>query len=531
MKHLAFPNLFLVCLLLMLACTEPSHNRETQQANDQEIYTLKYASNYQYPEFINDKRIENIKALSGEIENIFKKHAREQHFPGYVYGIVVDDSLIFSGAFGTINVDNPVKVNDHSLFKIASMTKSFTAMAIMKLQEEGLLDIHAPAQTYLPELSNIEYPSRDTSPITLYHLLTMTAGFPEDNPWGDRQLEDTNKEFMDFLSQGISMSNVPGEGYEYSNLGYAMLGNIISRVSGKPYQEYITENILHPLGMMETFWEYEGLPDEQLALGYRWEDEQWKIEPMLHDGAFGAMGGLITTLSDFAKYVAFHLSAWPPANDAEDGPIKRSTLRQMHKINEPRLYTDSKDAEGNACSGLVGYGFGLGIRQDCNGDKRISHSGGLPGFGSEYRFYPEYGVGIISFANRTYSPAGTANAAVMDLLLAKASLNKRQIPASDILATRKEEVAELIQNWDEQLGNEVLAENFYLDQSRNHRMKEVNDILKELGNIQSVGEIQPINQLRGTFVLDGAKKDAEVFFSLSPEQNPKIQAIDMEIIQ
>ncbi|MDF9797442.1 CubicO group peptidase (beta-lactamase class C family) [Catalinimonas alkaloidigena] len=515
---------------LLLACSQEAKNISDQLQISAAPIQLKYSDTYQPPQFESDKRIENIHKLAPEITSIFNTHAEEQHFPGYVYGIVVDDSLVLSGSYGVINLDNQVKVNEQSYFKIASMTKSFTAMGIMKLKEEGKLDLNAPAQQYLPELSTIEYPTRDAAPITIFNLLTMTSGFPEDNPWGDRQLEDTNEEFLSFLSNGISMSNVPNEAFEYSNLGYAMLGNIISRVSGKPYQEYIRENIFLPLGMEDTYWEYEGLPDDQLAIGYRWEDEQWKPEPMLHDGAFGAMGGLITSLSDFSKYVSFHLSAWPPSNPLDNGPVKRSSLRQMQQMYHPHLFTDARDGQGNDCPVMIGYGFGLGIRKDCHGDIRVSHSGGLPGYGSEYRFYPEYGVGIISFANRTYSPAGSANARVMNLLIQKAELPHLLLPASEILSTRKDQVAELIQSWDEGLGEQILAENFYLDQSRSHRMAAAEENFQQIGNVQNIGELKAINQLRGTFVLEGDKGNAEVFFSLSPEKNPKVQAINIRLL-
>ena len=109
-----------------------------------------------------------------------------------------------------------------------------------------------------------------------------------------------------------------------------MLGHIITVVSGKPYQQYITDNILKPLGMNDTEWEYDRVPAQKLALGYRWLDNQWVEEPLLHDGSYGAMGGLITSIEDFSKYVALHEAAWPPRSDANngrsDGPsIKRSS--------------------------------------------------------------------------------------------------------------------------------------------------------------------------------------------------------------
>ncbi len=484
---------------------------------------------YQMPEFADPDRLEKIKQAIPEVEKVFRDYAEKRHYPGYAYGIVVDGSLIFSGNTGVINLASKEPVSSASLFRIASMTKSFTSMAILKLRDEGKLSLQDPVLKYLPQLAPLDALTSDAPPPTLHNLMTMTAGFPEDNPWGDRQLEDSDEEFLDFLRGGVSFSTVPSSGYEYSNMGYAMLGRIITQVSGMPYQKYITENIFRPLGMSHTHWEYEGLPADRLALGYRWEDEQWKLEPMLHDGAYGAMGGLITSIDDFSKYLAFHLSAWPPQNGPETGPVKRSTVREMHQFFAPRLLPDAKDAAGKPCPVMVGYGYGLGIRKDCSGIVRVSHSGGLPGFGSNHSFLPDYGIGIMSFANLTYAPASAANAEALQILVQKAGLKPRQLPVSGILARRKDQVVQLLQNWNDKPNDDFLAENFYLDFSREYRVKAYAQLLAESGKIVSVGPIVPENQLRGTFLLKCEKKDISVFFTLSPERNPKVQALEMRI--
>lgn len=314
-------------------------------------------------------------------------------------------------------------------------------------------------------------------------------------------------------------------------MGYAMLGRIITQVSGMPYQKYITEHLFKPLGMTDTHWEYEGLPADRLALGYRWEDEQWIPEPMLHDGAYGAMGGMITSIEDFSKYLGFLLSAWPAKNGPETGPVKRSSVREMCQLTAPGLIADAKDFAGNSCPMMVGYGYGLSIRKDCKGTVRIGHSGGLPGFGSNHSFLPDYGVGILSFANLTYAPASAANAEALWTLVQKAGLKPRQLPASDILAQRKDQVVELLRTWDAKLGDEILAENFYPDFSREYRMKQYQQLLAQSGKILSVEPIVPENQLRGTFILKGEKKDISVFFTLTPERVPKVQALEMEVVE
>ena len=99
----------------------------------------------------------------------------------------------------------------------------------------------------------------------------------------------STEDFMDLISGGVSHSSVPGTAFEYSNLGYTLLGKIIEVVSGEPYQRYVKSNIFDPLGMNDTTYEIDDVPTGKLAVGYRWEQRKWSREEMLHDGTFGAM--------------------------------------------------------------------------------------------------------------------------------------------------------------------------------------------------------------------------------------------------
>ena len=198
----------------------------------------------------------------------------------------------------------------------------------------------------------------------------------------------------------------------------------------------------------------------------------------------------------------------------------------MHTPQFAGLYPDAKDLNGNPCATIAGYGFGLGIAQDCNGLKLISHGGALPGFGSNYIFYPDYGVGIMAFCNLTYTTPWPSRK-IEKLLFETIDLQPRQLPASDILVERQEQVAQLIRNWDTALEKEILAENFYLDKSREHRIKEVQEVLDEAGTIQCIKEIEPLNQLRGSFKLQTENGVINIYFTLNPEKNPKVQLLDV----
>ena len=499
--------------------------------------SVPHITDYQPPAFTDANRLKKLEAAFPIVEKMYRERAEKYHYPGLVFGIVVDGKLVYSGGMGYTNVQEKIAANTKSLFRIASMTKSLTAMAILKLRDEGKLRLDDPAETYIPELKTHKYLTADAPRITVRNLLTHSAGFPEDNPWGDRQLADSDADLLALIKGGITNANVPSFAYEYSNLGFAMLGHIISVVSGKPYQQYITDTILKPLGMKDTQWEYTRVPAEKLALGYRWLDNTWVEEPLLHDGSYGAMGGLITSIEDFSKYVALHEAAWPPRNETDGGrndgprsdgpPIKRSSIREMEQPwTFSGLFAQARNAAGQVCPIASGYGYGLGWSQNCTGMISVGHSGGLPGFGSQWRILPDYGIGVIAYANLTYAGLGSVNTAVLDTLVAIGKLQPRQLPVSPILARRKAELLKLLPDWTNAEQSGIFAENFFPDKSLAFRRKAVQDLFTKAGNIQKIGELIPENQLRGHFVMEGEKANIDVFFTLTPETPALIQQLD-----
>ncbi|HUR10479.1 MAG TPA: serine hydrolase domain-containing protein, partial [Flavitalea sp.] len=284
-----------------------------------------------------------------------------------------------------------------------------------------------------------------------------------------------------------------------------------------------TENILRPLGMLNTFYEYSKVPAAQLALGYRWINNAWRDEPLLHDGSYGAMGGMLTTIEDFSKYMALYQTAWPPNSSAPNKIIKRSSLREMyHPWMVAGAFIQTK-TNGRECAVVSGYGFGLGWTKDCDGKTTVGHSGGLPGFGSQWVILPEYGIGVVSFANRTYAGTGGINLRVIDTLISVAGLKPLQLIPSPILSQRTLEIVKLLPDWKNAENSGIFAENFFPDNPIDSLRKQAAAIFANAGNILRVREIVPENQLRGRFILEGEKKNIEVFFTLTPENPPLIQ--------
>ncbi len=513
-------------LLLFFSILLSSCNKKKPINDIESQVSLSFLKTYKAKSFLDDQRLEKIKEVKSEIKSLFDTHFKDNNIPGISYGIVVDDSLIISSSVGVSNIHKNIEVSTNTSFRIASMSKSFTALAILMLRDEGKLSLKDPVVNYIPELKSLNYLTKDSPILNIENLLTMTTGFPEDNPWGDRQLSMTKKDFVDFISGGVSMSKTPSYQYEYSNTGYAMLGYVIGVVSGVSYQDYIKNKILIPLGMYDTHWEYSTIEEEKLALGYRWEDENWRLEPMLHDGIYGAMGGLITTIKDFSKYVSFHLNAWPIRNDDNNGIVKRSTIREMHVPKYNFLNSWKRDWDNKPCAGMIGYGYGLGISMDCKRIKKVAHGGALPGFGSDYAFFPEYGIGIMAFGNKTYTSPMPSDK-LEKLLFETLDLQGRKLPPSEILIQRKEQITNLITTENVNLVSDIFAENFFLDDTIEDRLMEIQRIRRVAGRVIKIHGISAKNQLRGDFIIQCENGDIKVFFTLSPEKVPLVQKMNV----
>jgi CubicO group peptidase (beta-lactamase class C family) len=387
------------------------------------------------------------------------------------------------------------------VFRIASMTKSFTALAILKLRDEGKLSLDDLAEKWVPELAGLTYPTTDSPRLTI-RLLMCTRPASRGQSWGDQQLAVTDEEMSKMMRAGIPFSNAPGVAYEYSNYGFAILRRIVTKASGMPYRRYISENILRPLGMTSTTLEPRSVPAARLAQGYRWEDETWKLEPQLPDGAFGSMGGMLTSARDLGVYVGMYLGAWPPHDGSETGPVKRSSLREMQQIQRPRPATVTRGPNGALQLFNGGYAYGLGISGDCNFAHIVAHSGGLPGFGSLMRWLPEYGVGIIAFGNRTYTNwAGPASEA-FSIMLKTGGLVPRAPQPSAMLTARREAVSRLVMQWDDRLADSLAAVNLFLDRSRDRRKAEIEKLRAEVGPCRAGTGFDVVeNGLRGQWTM------------------------------
>jgi CubicO group peptidase (beta-lactamase class C family) len=476
------------------------------------------------PRFTGTNRRAALEAAFPEIEKAFENYRRERGIPGLAFGVVIDGELALVKGFGTRDVASGDAVTPDTVFRIASMTKSFTALAILKLRDEGKLSLDDLASKWIPELAGLNYPTTDSEPIRVRHLLTHGAGFPEDNPWGDRHLDESDAELTRWLKAGIPFSTAPGTAYEYSNYGFGLLGRIVSKASGMPYDEYLEKNILTPLGMTASTLEPSKVPDRLRARGYRKAGEGYAEVPPLGHGAFGAMGGLLTSARDLAKFVAYQLAAFPPRDDADQGPVRRSSQREMQSAWRPSSFSVSRPGPGEPLQAVTGsYGYGLGVTQTCEFGQVVAHSGGLPGFGSHMRWLPEYGVGIFAMANLTYEGTRGAIDEAMEALRKTGALRPRELPPSRILVSTSKAITSLWQRWDDRAAAELAADNLFEDTPADERRAEMERLKADLGACSPSGEIRPENLLRGTFRMACTQGFVDVTFTLAPTMPPKVQ--------
>ena len=407
------------------------------------------------------------------LERVFARWAASERSPGLAWGLIRDGELVTARGLGALRAGEDAPPDADSVFRIASMTKSFTAAALMTLVVDNEVRLDEPVATYVPELAHWRGPTTDAPPLTVRHLVSMESGLPTDDPWADRHMDLTSEGMDALIANGASFTWTPGTRFEYSNLGWGLVGRVIERVANATPQALITERLLGPLGMTQTTWTRP--PGSNVAEPYRRQDDDWVAEPEpIGDGTIAPMGGLWSTVSDLARWVAFFCDADPPRDDPDDGPLPRWARREME---QPRRM-DSVDAvrprpDGPARHIAYGYGIGLSMRIDPRLGNVVTHSGGLPGYGSHMRWLPDRNVGIVALSNVTYGDMAAACAEAIDVLADLDALPApRSLAATSPLAAAAERAIDLVNRWEDDAARALFADNVELDDDLQRRATE-----------------------------------------------------------
>ena len=343
--------------------------------------------------------------------------------PQLVWAVVLDGRIALHGG------------STSTVFRIASMTKSYTAATVLALRDGGELRLDDEIEVLADQR-----PTADSPPVTIRDVLSMSSGLPGDDPWADRHLDMDPAELDRLVRAGVAYAFPTGTAYEYSNLGYALLGDLSART---------TELLLEPLGLTHTTWTH----PTPGALGH---------------GAFAGMGGLWSNLEDLATWVTWSSTT----------PSRHATTRTTVRCGGRRGGRCSRCTAARVEGG--GYGYGVQVRFDDRLGTVVDHSGGLPGYGSNMRWLPGRRVGVIALANSTYAPMGALTRRMLEVLDANGLVPAAVIPLTPALQQAAGELVALLSNWDDAVADRIFSDNVALDQPYAERAAAA----AELGSLQ-----------------------------------------------
>ena len=286
--------------------------------------------------------------------------------------------IVSKGALGFRDPENTLPITEDTIFQLASVSKQFTATAVMLVMRQGLLSLEDPITKYFPELTAYEG-------VTIRQLLTHTSGIPDyfvDADWFIRIWEEEkripgNDEILRFLCETKAKPYfAPGEGLEYSNTGFNLLALLVERLSGVPYEDFLQKNIFEPAGMTSTrccHIRRDGIPFANFARATVFEDGKWVADvDSAENGDVAAFDGL--NGDDYVFTNIFDMLRWDRA--LREGKVLTKEEQQL--MYTPAKLNNGEDAVFDEDDGL-GYGFGWGVGHDEKLGLVVSHSGGMPG--------------------------------------------------------------------------------------------------------------------------------------------------------
>jgi D-alanyl-D-alanine carboxypeptidase len=305
--------------------------------------------------------------------------------PGLSIGVVYNQELVWAQGFGHANVERRVPATAATLYRIASITKLFTATAIMILRDEGRLQLDDPVSRYLPWFS-IQNQQADSPPITIRHLLTHTSGLPREAafPYWDDSVFPSREQIIESLPRQSTIYATETR-WKYSNLALTLAGEIVMAVSGQVYAEFVQQRILDPLGMVSSRVCAPDPNDPQLATGYgrRLPDGSRALSPFTDCKGLVPAANMSTSVEDLARFAMLQFRDGP-AGGAQI--LRGSTLREMQRVHwlDPNWQ----------------MGWGLGFRISRQKDKTyLSHGGAVLGYRTDLVLCPADKVACIVLTN------------------------------------------------------------------------------------------------------------------------------------
>ncbi|MEM6791840.1 MAG: serine hydrolase domain-containing protein [Myxococcota bacterium] len=340
------------------------------------------------------QRRQRLLARVPQVERAVDAAVRKEGYIGAAAAVVVDGQLLWGRGYGRQSIRGGGPIDPRSVFRVGSVTKVITAMAILRLRDEGRLELDRPAAVWIPEFDAVRAPTADSGPITLRQLLTHTAGLPKEAPFAYGPRGDGGPSEGEVVAglDGLALAAVPGTKHIYANYGYALLGLIVGRASGMRYRDYVDTYLLAPLGMQDSRWDRDAVPEGQQTAGHRGPGGGREPGPDWEMGAAEGMGGLYASLDDLVRFAAFQMSAWPPGTRPDLEPLRNASLRESHRL------------AGFQALNRQGTGIGWGVAQKA-GSAVAFHAGETGTYSATVTLHLDRRLAFVTLANCPCSAA------------------------------------------------------------------------------------------------------------------------------
>jgi len=467
------------------------------------------------------------------VEELMNKPVLDGKCPGIYATLFKGEEVLLEKGIGEYKVGQGAPSLDTS-FRIASCTKSFTIAALLILRDRGALDLNQPITDFVEEYRFSQISTYKTIP-TVGQLAAMSSGLPSDDPWADRQESISGQALREIVSRGVHTTSNPGAIYQYSNLGFALLGLVIERASGRDFREFVANEILKPLGMSASGFDRELFAPESVAVGYRKSGDRWLELPFSSSGAFSCIGGLFSSARDLRTWAQWMHSAFVP-NSKSSGPLSMQSRHSMQQIvTSSPLNAHLATVPSNAHRAF-GYGLGLFVEFDPKYGQFVSHSGGYPGFSSHMRWHVPTGLSVVVLENATYSGAWATATGILDYTLEKLGYEQ---PLEDkwpqTLELAKQADA-LVRNWSGTLAKEVFEENVDMDVPYGERQSSITALITEVGGLSAssmLNEVKTASDSPLHFVWDipGKSGSLRCEIRLNPITPIRIQTLNVKKVE
>lgn len=340
------------------------------------------------------------------LDRIISEFVNREAVPGLSAGVVYDWEIIYTKGFGVKNIDTKEPTDEHTIYHMASVSKTFVATGIMQLVEQGKMDLDSYLVEYLPyfQLRDERYKK-----ITIRQLLSHTSGMPdvEDYEWDKPQYDEEALERYVRSIKDMELMWEPGEKFAYSNTGYEILGDVISKVSGVSFEQYMKENILDVLKMRESNFFKPAVSKELLTSPH----------------VLGLENGYGAKVSEVFPYNRTHApSSTLCSNVVEMCNYAIANMNKgsfgKEKILDARSYSELW--KEHASTGRGGYIAGMGLAWflgEYKGNKAKSHAGADTGFRSNFILLPEKGIAVIVMTNSDYKGMPAISMRILDTVL------------------------------------------------------------------------------------------------------------------